>query len=308
MDINKTHELGSTGSLFWTYANTKRYDVAEYLISKGATTKMTEWYFNQNLLAYSLWQHHSKFSKLFIENGLFNIFESKNIGTYEDYALHSYFEAAVYYKDYVMTKYMMDKGVMNGGIDSETGKAVMRIAKHDNDDIMISLLKTGIISPNLQKWLDITEDETYKSVNFYNGSKLDFITTNIYGKTVNASSFEGKVVFLNFWATWCPYCIQEMPSMQSLQEIIGKDKMVIIVVSGEDQAMFDKIKNFARSKDYDFIFIHDPEGEIDSKYGASSLPGTRLFDTKGYSQITLQGSRTWDKDMYINLIKALYDK
>ena len=308
VDINKRHKTGKNGCLYWTFANYKRYDVAEYLINKGATTDLKARYFNQNLLAYTFYNGESQFAKLFMEKGLFDIFSDKPIRTFNGYTLGSYFEAAVYYKDYSSVKYMMDKGVMND-INSEKGKLALKTAKLNNDETMISLLKTGYITANLKKWMDLTQNETYKSLEFKNGTKkVQFTAKDLNGNYINSENFKGKVILMNYWATWCGYCIKEMPSMQNLLKTIGKDKLVILAITAEDKDANPDIKYFASSNDYDFIFIHDPNNKIADKYGAGALPGTRLIAPNGFSAAIVQGSKTWDSDMYVKLIEVLYQK
>lgn len=307
-DVNKSHKLGETGALFWTFANESRYEDAEYLVKHGAKTEMKGYSLNSNLIGAAVYRNVSKFSILFFENGLFDIDEETSIYTYENNTRHSYLALAVDYNDYKLVKYILEKS-NNAGVNSKAGKEAMKIAVEKNDKVMIQLLKTKTLPENFQKWLDITDQEEYRSVDFqFQTDKLEFTAKDIYGNTVRGSDFEGKIVFMNYWATWCGFCLKEFPSMQKLWEIIGKNNMVILAITNEDAEEYDNIKEYANSKDYEFIYIHDPENKIGKKFGVGTLPGTRLFDKKGFSVATIDGSRTWDKDLYVKMMKLLSNK
>lgn len=117
-------------------------------------------------------------------------------------------------------------------------------------------------------------------------SKTDQITTkttdavfiNAKGQKVALSSLKGKVVFVNFWATWCGPCIQEMPSIQTLKDKFkGKDVVFLLV---DIDRNFEKSQAFMDRKKFD-LPIYIPEGDIPSAYLGTSIPTTVIFDKSG---------------------------
>ncbi|WP_413513838.1 TlpA family protein disulfide reductase [Myroides odoratus] len=111
-----------------------------------------------------------------------------------------------------------------------------------------------------------------------NTQTTDAIFLDADGNKVSLSSLQGKVVFVNFWATWCPPCIKEMPSIQTLKDKMkGKDVVFLLVdVDGK----YDKAKAFMDKKNLD-LPIYTPAEAISNTYLGSSIPTTIIFDKKG---------------------------
>ena len=106
----------------------------------------------------------------------------------------------------------------------------------------------------------------------------NFSITDANGKTVNLSSFKGKKVFVNFWATWCPPCRSEIPSIQKLYSKVDKEKTVFILLSLDDN--FDIAKKYAASKKMD-LPVYYPAENLPSLFNITSIPTTFIFNEKG---------------------------
>lgn len=134
--------------------------------------------------------------------------------------------------------------------------------------ILALLLTVGINSSYAQQ----------KNTPTVNTQTTDALFLDANGNKVSLSSLQGKVVFVNFWATWCPPCIKEMPSIQSLKDKMkGKDVVFLLVdVDGK----YDKAKAFMDKKNLD-LPIYTPAGTISNTYLGSSIPTTIIFDKKG---------------------------
>ena len=130
---------------------------------------------------------------------------------------------------------------------------------------------------------------------------LDFTLTDQFGKTHRLSDYRGKVVFLNFWATWCPPCREEMPYIQNLYEkYAGGGDVVILGVAGPgsiDDQDTAGITAFLESSGYTYPVAMDTTGEVFGLYGVTSLPTTFMIDRNGnvlgyvpggMSQVTMQ--------------------
>lgn len=111
-----------------------------------------------------------------------------------------------------------------------------------------------------------------------NTTTTDAVFLDSSGTKVSLSSLQGKVVFVNFWATWCPPCIKEMPSIETLKnKMKGKDVVFLLVdVDGN----YDKAKAFMEKRKLD-LPIYIPATSITNTYLGSSIPTTIIFDKKG---------------------------
>lgn len=106
----------------------------------------------------------------------------------------------------------------------------------------------------------------------------DFTVTLTDGSTFTLSEHRGTPVFLNFWATWCPYCVQEMPEMQQLYDSYGQKAIIIAVNVAEDA---DTVSAFVQKNGYAFPVGIDEKGDISALYGVTGLPTTFFIDADG---------------------------
>ena len=134
----------------------------------------------------------------------------------------------------------------------------------------------------------------------------DFTLSNPAGKKVSLKDFRGKLVFLNFWATWCEFCRDEMPAMDRLyREFKGKG-FEILAVNVKDNRK-DALA-FAKKLKISYPIVLDPEGEVGLLYGAFGMPTTYLIDRKGMVLARLWGPAEWYSPQARNLIKALLEQ
>ena len=128
---------------------------------------------------------------------------------------------------------------------------------------------------------------------------IDFELKDQYGKTHKLSDYKGKVVFLNFWATWCPPCKMEMPDIQKLYEKYEKqgEKSEVMVISvaapnTQDEKDIDGIKAFLEENGYTYPVLMDDGGYTFGAYRISSLPTTFMIDKEGNVFGYVQGGLT----------------
>ncbi|MFH0887295.1 MAG: TlpA disulfide reductase family protein [bacterium] len=132
----------------------------------------------------------------------------------------------------------------------------------------------------------------------------DFSLPNLNGKQVKLSSFRGKIVLLNFWASWCPPCREEMPSIENLfKKMKGKDFKILAVSLDEGGA--DVVKKFIAKNRYTFPVLLDPDNNAAGKYGIYSIPTTYIIDKQGYIIDYYIGGRDWAEDAAIKEFKKL---
>lgn len=134
----------------------------------------------------------------------------------------------------------------------------------------------------------------------------DFTLPGPTGKKISLRDFRGKVVFLNFWATWCGPCREEMPSMERLyQEFRGRG-FEIVAVNVKDKRE-DALK-FLKELKLTYPVGMDPEGEVGLLYGAWGMPSTYLIDRKGHVLARLWGGADWYSPAARTLIRTLVEQ
>ena len=128
---------------------------------------------------------------------------------------------------------------------------------------------------------------------------IDFELKDQYGKTHKLSDYKGKVVFLNFWATWCPPCKMEMPDIQKIYEKYEKqgEKTEVVVLSvvapnTQDEKDVEGIKAFLEENGYTYPVLMDDGGYTFGAYRISSLPTTFMIDKEGNVFGYVQGGLT----------------
>ena len=120
----------------------------------------------------------------------------------------------------------------------------------------------------------------------------DFTLTSEAGKSYHLADFRGQVVLINFWATWCPPCRREMPSMQRMwNKIKGKGVTVFAIDVGEDA---DTVFEFRGSYPVSFPLLLDLDGSVIKNYPVTGLPTTYIVSPQGLVIYRAVGSREWD--------------
>jgi peroxiredoxin len=133
----------------------------------------------------------------------------------------------------------------------------------------------------------------------------NFSLKDLNGNVVHLEDYRGKVIFLNFWTTWCPACLVEMPSMEKLyQEFKDKDFIILAVDMQEDS---ETVKKFKAKFKLNFPILLDEEGVVASYYGVRAIPATYFIYRAGYHYAAAMGARDWASEDAILLIKHLLD-
>lgn len=123
------------------------------------------------------------------------------------------------------------------------------------------------------------------------------------GNKTTLVAFRGKVVLLNFWATWCAPCIREMPSLDRLQVKLKGEGLEVIAVS-EDFAGLDLVRPFFERLKLENLTIYlDSDGALGKAFGIAGLPTTLLIDREGRVVGGLEGPAEWDSDEAVALIR-----
>ncbi|MBI2350230.1 MAG: TlpA family protein disulfide reductase [Deltaproteobacteria bacterium] len=120
----------------------------------------------------------------------------------------------------------------------------------------------------------------------------DFILEDLSGKKLSLKSLKGKVVFLNFWATWCVPCRQEMPTMEKLHREYKKAGLEVVAVNFRESK--EVARKFVAELGLTFTILLDTNGKVSEEYGVWSLPLSYFINRKGEFVGKLVGYRKWD--------------
>lgn len=126
------------------------------------------------------------------------------------------------------------------------------------------------------------------------------------GKTVTLSSLNGKVVFINFWATWCPPCRAEMPSINSLYGKF-KDNSDVVFLMVDVDGKYEKSYSFIKENGYDFP-LYVPAGAIPSSFLGNAIPTTVVLNKKGKIAMRHEGGADYSNPKVEKFINSLLSK
>jgi len=122
------------------------------------------------------------------------------------------------------------------------------------------------------------------------------------GGVTNLSRFQGKVVLVNFWATWCAPCIREMPSLDRLQAKLGGDRFTVIPLS-IDRESIEVLRSFYEGLAIRNLGIYRDPNEVSfDAFGRWALPLSYIIDRKGRIQGYLKGAANWDSEDALRLL------
>jgi len=131
-----------------------------------------------------------------------------------------------------------------------------------------------------------------------------FSIENLLGGNTSLADYKGKVVLLNFWATWCMPCRAEMPGMETIWQKYKEQGLVIAAVS-VDEGSRGRIKTFSRLLDLSFPILLDPESEVSDLYEVSNMPTSFLIDRNGKVISRIVGTEEWTSPEAIELVEKL---
>lgn len=136
------------------------------------------------------------------------------------------------------------------------------------------------------------------------GLAEDFAVTDLQGQAVRLSQYRGQVVLLNLWATWCPPCREEMPSMEKLWQRL-KDRGFVLLAVSEDEQGAAVVGPFVQTMQLTFPVLLDPTQDVGRRYGVWGYPESFLIDREGRVVERVIGPRDWASPTQIAAIERL---
>jgi thiol-disulfide isomerase/thioredoxin len=132
----------------------------------------------------------------------------------------------------------------------------------------------------------------------------DLVLQDLAGNTHRIEQYRGQVLLINFWATWCPPCRAEMPSLWRLRKKIGANDFQIVAINmGEDKALITAF--MPRSMLEDFIVLQDRKSALLEPWRVTAFPASYLIDRQGRIASTYYGALDWDQPQMVGRIEEL---
>jgi peroxiredoxin len=135
----------------------------------------------------------------------------------------------------------------------------------------------------------------------------DFVSENLHGGNIGLADYRGKVVLLNFWATWCIPCREEMPGMEALWQKY-KEKGFVVAAVSVDEGSQKRVETFTKLLDLSFPVLLDPESEVNDLYKVSNMPTSFLIDGNGKIISRIVGTEDWSSPEAIQLVEKLLNE
>lgn len=165
-------------------------------------------------------------------------------------------------------------------------------------------------SPNSKAWLlqklvsvGLFKAEIKKEGISIQPETTSFSYTNKAGKTASTADLKGKIIFINFWASWCPPCQAEMPSIDALYKKLEKDDRFVFLFINEDDDK-QKAKNYIEKHQYS-IPLYSRSGNIPNEIFSGSLPTTIVINKEGKIVLKHEGMAGYDTDAFMKQLKDL---
>lgn len=127
-----------------------------------------------------------------------------------------------------------------------------------------------------------------------------FSVMDVKGNTLNLQNLKGKKVFVNLWASWCPPCKREMPSIEKLYHSIDTTRVAFVILSLDDR--FEKAMRFVQSRNLK-LPIYYPAENLPELFNVQGIPSTFIFDENGKMIKRVDGGDDYDTEEYRNLLK-----
>jgi thiol-disulfide isomerase/thioredoxin len=135
----------------------------------------------------------------------------------------------------------------------------------------------------------------------------DIVGVDGNGAEVLVSTHHGKVVVLSFWASWCTYCLKELPVLEKIQRVVGKDRIEVIAIN-IDKDRGDYLQMKRKMKNFEFTMARDENHTSADEYGVEGLPFLIMVDKSGRVAHTWKGYPGKKLDIIVEQINGLLDE
>ncbi len=165
--------------------------------------------------------------------------------------------------------------------------------------VLGGLMKTGLFNPSI----DNTPGSSPAATEINNPVLAPTVLfTSSSGETIDISASKGKVIFLNFWATWCPPCIAEMPSINSLKSKLDNESVLFLMVDADNNLKASG--TFMQKKKYN-LPVYGPASPIPSSVFSGALPTTLIINKKGEIVFKHESMADYNNSEMVDFLNAL---
>lgn len=175
----------------------------------------------------------------------------------------------------------------------------MQAGKRSNVDLMLKVL-IGLLTVAM---IFVVAGTLEQKIIGKGDTAPKFTITADQGPTISRADFKGKLLVLNFWATWCPPCVEEWPSLNQFAAMY-KDKGVVVLGVSVDRNEKRYAEFLARNKPA-FLTARDPETNISASYGTFMYPETYIIDQKGKVLFKIANAQNWMDPAFLNYLQTL---
>lgn len=152
------------------------------------------------------------------------------------------------------------------------------------------VLSTGVIQPDF-----IPENEQPEA-------DYNLLLKSFDGEFISLDNYRGKTIFINFWASWCPPCVAEMPSIQDLYKSVDTSKVKVVLINLDDD--IEKGKSFLESKNFTMP-NYRLAGHVPMVYQSSTIPTTFVVSPSGKVVLKTKGMADYNSESFINKLNNL---
>ena len=138
------------------------------------------------------------------------------------------------------------------------------------------------------------------------GNAFTFDLSDIKGEQHSLDDYRGRVLLVNFWASWCPPCIHEMPGLKRLRQKLEDQPFEILAVNAGEKKY--KVWKFAKLVSFDLPILLDTDKDTFHSWGVEVLPTSFLVDANGQVRYRVQGDLKWDSEEIVELIGTLINE
>lgn len=132
-----------------------------------------------------------------------------------------------------------------------------------------------------------------------------FTARNLKGQRVQLADYQGRVVLLNLWATWCGPCRVEMPGLENLYRRFRSEGLEILAVSLDKGSSTDPVQKFVDEYQLSFPVLVDPDGQVERLYNTFTIPTTYVIDRKGMVVAEVDGAKNWESQETFEALEYL---
>jgi thiol-disulfide isomerase/thioredoxin len=180
-------------------------------------------------------------------------------------------------------------------------------SSHRKAAAVVTLLCLLVVAGYVVFWNQIDKNQQVPESqvivqNLEKTGELDFEAPDLFGQKIKLHDFLGRIVILNFWASWCGPCVQEFPSLINLAKKVPQVEIVAIS-SDHDRASLNAFLKAFKMPEHNFSILLDPNRKISELYGTEILPESFVFSKSGQFVRKIIGAEKWDQPDAIQFFK-----